>query len=120
MDLSRIREFKPIKSEKIIIEKFDFDLPGVILDLKSGEFKESYPDQETLLVFTQDDDLLDVSEINAFAKDFLILCDGEKTVQGISQELYKQYGQGTKPEDFLDGCMKAVHVLGKKRFIESK
>jgi hypothetical protein len=120
MDLSRIRECKPIKSEKIIIEKFDFDLPGVILDLKSGEFKESYPDQETLLVFTQDDDLLDVSEINAFAKDFLILCDGEKTVQGISQELYKQYGQGMKPEDFLDGCMKAVQVLGKKRFIESK
>jgi radical SAM superfamily enzyme YgiQ (UPF0313 family) len=120
MDLSRIREFKPIKSEKIIIEKFDFDLPGVILDLKSGKLKESYPDQETLLVFTQDDDLLDVSEINAFAKDFLILCDGEKTVQGISQELYKQYGQGMKPEDFLDGCMKAVQVLGKKRFIESK
>jgi hypothetical protein len=120
MDLSRIREFKPIKSEKIIIEKFDFDLPGVILDLKSGKLKESYPDQETLLVFTQDDDLLDVSEINAFARDFLSLCDGEKTVQGISQELYKQYGQGTKPEDFLDGCMKAVQVLGKKRFIESK
>jgi len=119
IDLSRIREFKPIKSEKIIIEKFDFDLPGVILDLKSGNFEETYPIRETLLVFTQDDDLLDVSEINAFARDLIGLCDGNRTVQGISQELYKQYGQDMEPENFYDGCVEAVQVLGKKRFIES-
>jgi hypothetical protein len=119
IDLGRIREFKPVKSKKIIIEKFDFDLPGVILDFKSGNFKGSYPERETLLVFTQDDDLLDVSEINVFARDFLDLCDGKSTVQGISQELYKQYGQDMKPEDFFDGCVEAVQVLGKKRFIES-
>jgi hypothetical protein len=117
MDLSQIREFKPVKSEKIIIEKFDFDLPGIILDLKRGNFKESYPDRKTLLVFTQEDDLLDVSEINAFARDFLGLCDGKRTIQGISQDLYKQYGQDMKPEDFFDGCVEAVQVLGKKRFI---
>ncbi len=120
IDLSRIREFKPIKSEKIIIEKFDFDLPGVILDLKSGNFKEVYPAQETLLVFTQDDDILDVSEINAFARDFIGLCDGKRTLQSISKELYKQYGQDMKPENFYDGCVEAVQVLGKKRYIASE
>ncbi len=120
IDLSRIHEFKPIKSEKIIIEKFDFDLPGVILDLKSGNFEETYPIRETLLVFTQDDDMLDVSEINAFARDFIGLCDGNRTLQGISQELYKQYGQDVEPENFYDGCVEAVQVLGKKRFIESE
>jgi radical SAM superfamily enzyme YgiQ (UPF0313 family) len=119
IDLGRIREFKPIKSRKIITEKFDFDLPGVILDLKRGNFKESYPEQETLLVFTQDDDLLDVSEINAFVRDFLCLCDGKRSVQDISQELYQQYGQDMKPEKFFNGCVEAVQVLGKKRFIES-
>ncbi len=119
IDLGQIREFKPVKSEKIIIEKFDFDLPGVILDLKRGNFKESYPERETLLVFMQDDELLDVSEINDFARDFLGLCDGKRSVQGISQELYQQYGQDMKPEKFFDGCVEAVQVLGKKRFIES-
>jgi hypothetical protein len=120
IDLSRIREFKPIKSEKIILEKFDFDLPSVILDLKSGNFEEIYPTRETLLVFAQDNDLLDVSEINAFARDFMGLCDGKRTLQSISQELYKQYGQDMKPENFYDGCVEAVQVLGKKRFIASE
>jgi hypothetical protein len=120
IDLSRIREFMPIKNEKIIIEKFDFDLPSVILDLKSGIFKETYPDRETLLAFTQDDDLLEVSEINPFARDFLALCDGKRTVQGISQELHEQYGQDVKPDKFFDGCVEAVQVLGKKRYIESE
>lgn len=120
IDLSRIREFKPIQSEKIIIEKFDFNLPSVILDLKSGIFKETYPDQETLLVFTQDDDLLEVSEINFFVRDFLALSDGKRTVQSISQELRKQYGQDMDPEKFFDGCVEAVQVLGKKRYIASE
>jgi hypothetical protein len=120
IDLGRIREFKPVKSEKIIIEKFDFDLPGVILDLKRGNFKESYPERETLLVFAQDEDLLDVSEINPFARDFLGLCDGKRTVQRISQQLYQEYGQDMKPKEFFDGCVEAVQVLGKKRFINSE
>jgi radical SAM superfamily enzyme YgiQ (UPF0313 family) len=119
IDLGQIRKFKPVKSRKIIIEKFDFDLPGVILDLKRGNFIESYPERETLLVFTQDDDLLDVTEINAFARDFLGLCNGKRSVQVISQELYQLYGQDMKPEKFFDGCVEAVQVLGKKRFIES-
>lgn len=119
IDLGQIRKFKPIKSKKIIIEKFDFDLPDVILDLKRGNFKESYPERETLLVFTQDDDLLDVSEINAFARDFLSLCDGKRSVQGIAQELYQKYGQDMTPEKFFHDCVEAVQVLGKKRFIES-
>jgi radical SAM superfamily enzyme YgiQ (UPF0313 family) len=118
IDIGQISEFKPIKSKKIIIEKFDFDLPGVILDLKRGNFKESYPERETLLVFTQDDELLDVSEINAFVRDFLGLCDGKRSVQDISQALYQQYGQDMKPEKFFDGCIEAVQILGKKRFIE--
>jgi hypothetical protein len=120
IDLSRIREFKPVKSEKIIIEKFDFDLPGVILDLKRGDFEEEYPEQETLLVFTQDDDLLDVSEVNSFARDFLGLCDGKRTLQIISRELHKEYGQDMDLEAFFDGCVEAVQVLGEKRFIASE
>jgi len=120
IDLSQIREFKPIKSKKIIIEKFDFDLHDIILDLKGGNFENMYPLRETLLVFKQDDDLLDVSEINDFAKDFLDLCDGKRTLQGISQELYQRYGQDMNSKDFFDSCREALEVLGEQRFIEQK
>lgn len=120
IDLSQIRESKPIKSKKIIIEKFDFDLHDIILDLKGGNFENMYPLRETLLVFKQDDDLLDVSEINDFAKDFLDLCDGKRTLQGISQELYQRYGQDMNSKDFFDSCREALEVLGKQRFIEQK
>ena len=72
-----------LKDEKIIVEKFDFDLSSVILDLKRGDYKEAYPVQKTLLVFRQDDDQLDVSEINTFAVDFMDCCDGRATLQTI-------------------------------------
>ncbi len=120
IDLSRIREFKPVKSKKIIIEKFDFDLHDIILDLKKGNFENIYPLRETVLVFRQDDNLLDVSEINDFAKDFLDLCDGKRTLQGITQELYQRYGQDMNSEDFFESCREALQVLGEQKFIEQK
>jgi hypothetical protein len=104
----------------MIIEKFDFDLASVILDLKSGNYKEAYPGRETLLLFKQDEDLLDVSEINPFAKDFLDLCDGKTTLQTISEKLYEQYGQDMRQADFFGACVESVQVLGKKRFVESE
>ena len=120
IDLGRIREFRPSKNEKTVIEKFDFHLPSIILDLKHGDYEEEYPGRETLLIFKQDEDLLDVSEINTFAKDFLDLCDGRTTLQNISQELYQQYGQDMKPAEFFVAYVEAVQVLGEKRFLESK
>ena len=120
IDLGRIREFRPSKNEKTVIERFDFHLPSVILHLKHGDYEEAYPGRETLLIFKQDEDLLDVSEINTFAKDFLDLCDGRTTLQTISQELYQLYGQDMKPAEFFDACLEAVQVLGEKRFLESK
>jgi len=120
IDMDKIKGFRPVKSEKIIIEKFDFDISGVILDLKGGNLNETYPAQETLLVFKQEADLLDVSEINPFTKDFLELCDGRKTLDDISGDLYQRYGGDMKPGDFFDSCVEAVEVLGKMGMLESK
>jgi hypothetical protein len=119
IDLNRIREFRPIKSGKIIIDRFDFDLPMVILDLKAGNYREAYPIKETLLVFRQEDDLLNVKEINTFTKEFVELCDGVSTLETISERLYKSYGQDKTPADFFVACVEAVQVLGKNGFLES-
>ncbi|MEE9611529.1 MAG: hypothetical protein V3W19_09765, partial [Desulfatiglandales bacterium] len=118
IDLNQVKKFKPVKSKRMIVEVFDFNLPLIILDLKAGQFEKEYPLQKTLLVFRQEDGLLDVSEINAFARDFLDLCDGETSLQAISQELYHRYGQDLKPGNFFDACVEAIQVLGKKRFLE--
>lgn len=118
IDLNRIRDLEPLKSKKIIIEEFDFELPVVIMDMKTGHFKEKYPKQKTFLLFRQEKDLLDVSEINPFAKDFLDLCDGKTTIQAISDALYDQYGPKMESENFFNSCFEAVQVLGEKRFLE--
>jgi len=119
IDIPRIRKFKPAKSKKIIIQEFDFNLPVIILDLIAGDFKEQYPPHKTLLVFKQDDDLLDVSEINSFTRDFLELCNGKKTVEAISEALYEHHGQEMAFNDFFDSCVEAIKILGKERLLEA-
>jgi hypothetical protein len=72
-----------------------------------------------LLVFKQDDDLLDVSEINSFTRDFLELCNGKKTVEAISEALYERHGQEMAGNDFFDSCVEAIKILGKERLLEA-
>ena len=69
------------------------------------------------MIITQNDDLLDVSEVNLFAKDFLERCNGKTSVESISRELYKHYGGDMKTEDFFDACVDAAQVLGKKGYL---
>jgi radical SAM superfamily enzyme YgiQ (UPF0313 family) len=120
IDLDKVRNFRPLRSQRIIVEPFDFNLSMIVSELKSGVLRETYPLQETVLVFRQDGDLLDVSEVNAFAKDFLDLCSGDKSLVSISEELYPRYGQGMKPQDFFETCVEALQVLGDKGWIEGR
>ena len=119
IDINQVRKFKPAKSKKIIIEAFDFNIPVIIVDLVAGNFKEEYPPQKTFLVFKQDDDLLDVSEINPFTRDFLELCNGKKTLEAISEMLYERHGQDMEAAEFFNSCLEAIKVLGKERLLET-
>lgn len=120
IDLSSIHQFIPLKSERMLIEEFDFNVPMVIIDLKAGSFDEEYRPQKTLLVFMQEDDLLHVSEINPFARDFLELCDGRATLEVICKELYGTYGQDMEPKEFFDSCVEGLRILGEKRLVETE
>ena len=120
IDMEKIADFRPAKSKKIVLREFEFDIPVIILDLKRGEFEKSYPPKKTLLVFRHEQELLDVTEINKFAKDFLERCDGKSTLRDISGELFDRYGPHMKTEEFFDSCAEAVQVLGEKGFLESK
>lgn len=119
MELQKIGDFKPRKSGHIIVEAFDFNMTMIILDLKAGNFSGTYDPQMTFLVFKQENDFLDVSEVNEFVKDLLEMCNGEKTLETISRVLYHRYGQEMEPAAFFETCVEAIQLLGNERFLES-
>jgi len=103
---------KPVVSNLVVTGEFDYDMPRIIDDLKNGEFRDRYPLKKTLLVFKQEGEALDVSQINPFVKDFLGLCDGTRTLEAISNALYHRHGEGKERDDFLSGCVEAFEELG--------
>lgn len=117
IDLQNLKDFIPAKSQNILIEEFDFHIPMIIIDLKNGEFSKKYPSRKTQLVFKQDQNTLEVVEINGFTRDFLFACNGEKTLEGISEVLFERHGKQMNRNEFLDACVNAVKVLGKGGFL---
>ena len=118
IDLNQIQGLIPQKKHGIVFGKFDFNLPQIISDFKAGIFMKDYLPQETLLVFRQEEEQLDVTEINDFGSDFLNLCDGEKTLTAISEMLYLCYGSDTNSSYFFKSCLEAAQVLGRMGLLE--
>jgi radical SAM superfamily enzyme YgiQ (UPF0313 family) len=120
IDLHGSLGFRPTVQEGIILGAFEFHLPTIVGDLKTGSFQQYYPREKTHLVFKQEDDLLEVSEINEFGRNFLELCDGTLTVGDISEQLYPLYGQDMDRNAFRESCVEALHALLKMGFFESR
>ena len=118
IDLRNISGFVAVKNSDAIMKEFDFDVPVIIMDFKAGRFQETYEPQKTLLLFRQEEDLLEVVEINAFTRDLLELCDGESPLESVSSELYGQYGQDMTRKAFFDSCVEAVQILGKEGYLK--
>ena len=117
MEIQDTLGFVAVKNRDVIVKEFDFDVPVIIMDFKAGRFQETYEPQKTLLLFRQEEDILEVVEINAFTRDLLALCDGESPLESISSELYGQYGKDMTREAFLHSCFEAVRILGKEGYL---
>ena len=105
-------DFKPMKNPGVIVREFSFNLPVILEHLRQGDFRESYPPEQSLLAFRQGGGLLNVSQINSFTRDFLSLSDGKKTLEDIGRELYGRYGGEMQPKEFFEACAEAARVLG--------
>ena len=72
MDVHRVEIFKPsanpLKNRNLLIGRFDFSVPEIIVDLKSGRFHEKYERNPTVILFRQQGDVLDTTEINPFGR----------------------------------------------------
>jgi hypothetical protein len=111
IDSSRIGDLKPLRNEKIFIERFTFDIPSLILEMKCGHFPDNCPRREVFLAFTQAPGRTVVREINEFGFDFLRLCDGQSTLEEIADRLYPKYGANKDREQFAIVCAEAAGTL---------
>ncbi len=111
IDPSRIGDLKPLRNEKILIERFTFDIPSLILELKFGRFPDACPQREVFLAFTRAPDGTQVREINEFGFDFLRLCDGQSTLEEIANQLYPTYGTDRDRKQFEMICAEAAGTL---------
>lgn len=108
IDLCRLQGWRPLSARNVLILGFENPVPRIIEDMKTGLFRQEYPQEETWLVFRQDKNRLEVTEINDFGKDFLSLCDGAATVEEIAGRLFHQYGTNMEYSDFVGNCREAL------------
>jgi radical SAM superfamily enzyme YgiQ (UPF0313 family) len=111
IDSSRIGDLKPLLNEKILIERFTFDIPSLILEFKCGHFPDNCPRKEVFLAFTWAPGGTVVREINEFGFDFVRLCDGKSTLEQIADQLYQKYGADKEREEFAKICAEAAGTL---------
>jgi radical SAM superfamily enzyme YgiQ (UPF0313 family) len=111
VDTGLMGGFAPLCSRKISIEKFTFDIPGVILQMKFGRFPDACARRTVHLVFSRADDSTQVREINEFGYDFLQLCDGRRSIQEIAATLYPKYGADKERDQFASMCAEAAGAL---------
>jgi radical SAM superfamily enzyme YgiQ (UPF0313 family) len=119
VDISGADNWAPKKKENLIVAQFTKNMPRIISDLKEGIFEEHYPDEPTWLVFYQEANALEVTEINDFGKDFLALCNGVKNVEAIAAALFKKYGNDMTREDFSKACLEAAQGLTGMNFLSA-
>ena len=111
IDLSGVRDLKPMRQEKILIEQFTFDVPSLILEMKCGRFPEKCQRRAVFLTFAQASGGTQVREINEFGFDFLRLCDGQLSLEEIVNTLYPKYGASKNREEFATICAEAAGTL---------
>ena len=108
IDLCQLQGWRPFCPRNVLIQGFETLVPKIIEDMKTGLFLEEYPHEETWLVFRQDENRLEVTEINDFGRDFLGLCDGAATVEEIAGRLFRRYGTDKEYSDFVGNCREAL------------
>jgi hypothetical protein len=98
-------------NRNILIEQFTFDIPNLIVEFKSGNFPDECAGRTVFLAFTQAPGGTQVREINEFGFDFLMLCDGQRTLKEITNRLYPKYGADKEREEFAIMCAEAAGTL---------
>jgi radical SAM superfamily enzyme YgiQ (UPF0313 family) len=117
-DLCRLDACLPQRNSTVVIREFSFNLPEIITDLKAGVFRDSYPEEPTLLVFFPGEKVTEVTQINEFGRDLLDLSDGSASIEEIAGDLYCRYGSGMGRESFIGECRQAIDTLREMELLQ--
>jgi hypothetical protein len=101
----------PLRRMDMVLDRFAYDLPMVIADLRQGVLRESYPLKETWLAFMQRGGELEVTELNEFGSRFLELCDGTRSIEEVAAILHPLFGAGMDRSGFAAACREALETL---------
>lgn len=117
-DLCKMDKWLPRRASSTVIKEFRHNIPEIISDMKSGVFRDCYPEEPTLLVFYPTDNGAEVIQINEFGRNLLNLSDGASSVEEIANHLFHQYGSEMEFESFMDECRQAMETLGEMELLQ--
>ncbi len=102
----------------VLAESFRFNLPAILADLKNEIFHPLYPQDRVTLLFQNGEGGMEVTEVNPFGEALLCLCDGTRSLQEISGELFPRFGEDAPLPDFHEACRQAAQELGRMAFLD--
>ncbi len=102
----------------VVVERLEYDIPGIIEDMRQGVWRQTYPQDPVALAFKHQHGQLEVARINDFGVDFLHLCNGTRPVADIAAALRPVHGAETPEEVFMHACVEAVETFRTMRFVE--
>lgn len=110
-DVSGFHEILPIRDEPCQIGTFSWNVADIIDDLKQGIYKDTYQKEESIIVAIQKNGGIELSEINEFGRDLILLTNGKKSFKEVVEILAERYGQGLDTQDFQVECRAALAQL---------
>jgi glycosyltransferase involved in cell wall biosynthesis len=118
-----ISELRPLKSNGVNVQTFEYDLQTLATQLQQGEIPRHLAKTPTFLLFKREPNFINLEfTINQATKCFLDLCDGEHTVRSISTKLARLHrGEtviGASESELTEGIAQLVRELASKRIIK--
>ena len=111
IDAAGIHRDKPLLDRKVSIERFTYDIPGLILEFGCGLVPGACGGRPVFLAFSRGTGGTKVRELNEFGVDFLGLCDGHRSLGDIADQLYRKYGAQKERGEFAAECAEAAETL---------
>jgi radical SAM superfamily enzyme YgiQ (UPF0313 family) len=110
-DLCCLHDQLPLRSESSVMCDFSWNVADIVCDLKKGVYRDCYEKEGSIIVAFQKDGGIELTEINEFGRDMLLLSNGSTPFEEIVDILYENYGQGMDTKDFLVECNAALAQL---------
>jgi len=110
-DLCRLDEQLPLRNDACQICTFNWNVADIIDDLKHGVYRDCYEMEATIIVAFQKDGGIELTEINEFGRDLILLTNGARFFKDVVEILAERYGQGMDRQEFYFECSAALAQL---------